>query len=233
MNTLPVLLYLLLVIPAALIWYAQSRVRRVFQQADQIENAERITGYEAARELLDRAGLNNVRVEVWQGLASDHYDPATKILRLTPRIARHESTLAVGVAAHEVGHAIQDAEGYSLMRFRNRLARWVLVASTLSPIAFIGGLFLGNLPLLFVAVGILALQVVFALVNLPLEKDASRRAVRLLEERGLILQSERGGVKRVLGAASFTYLASVGVRLSLFLFWFIVFASLTNLGSRL
>jgi Zn-dependent membrane protease YugP len=119
------------------------------------------------------------------------------------------------------------------MRFRNLLARWVLAATTFSPIAFIGGLFLGSLPLLLVAVGILALQAFFALVNLPLERDASRRAVRLLEEWGMILPSEERGIKRVLGAAAFTYLASVGVRLSLFLFWFIVFAAMTNLGGRL
>lgn len=230
MNTLPVLLYLLLLVPMVLMWYAQSRVSRVFQQEDLVDNAERITGFEAARNLLDEAGLFHVRIEIWQGLPSDQYDPITKVLRLTPRVARRYSTFAVGVAGHEVGHAIRDAEGYPLMRIHNLLARWLLVLTTLSPIAFIGGLFFGSLPLILVAIVILALQVLFALLNLPLERNASRRAIRLLEQRGMIMRSERGSVERVLKAASFTYLATVGVRLSFFLFWFIVFATIRNVS---
>jgi len=230
MNTLPLLLYLLLLVPMALLWYAQSRVSRVFQQEDLVDNVERITGFEAARNLLDEAGLFHVRIEIWQGLPSDQYDPTTKVLRLTPRVARRYSTLAVGVAGHEVGHAIQDAEGYPLMRIHNLMARWLLVLTTLSPFAFIGGLFFGSLPLILAAIVILALQVVFALLNLPLERNASRRAIRLLEQRGMILRSEKGSVERVLRAASFTYLATVGVRLSFFLFWFIVFATIRNVS---
>ena len=229
MSTLPFLLYPLLVLPLVLIWYAQSRVRRIFQQEDQVQNAEGITGLEAARELLHEADLYQVSIEIRSGPFSDQYNPMTKILRLSPRTARRDSTLAVGIAGHEVGHAIQDAEGYTLMRVHNLLARWLMVLSTVSPIAFIGGFIFGNLLLMILAVGILALQLVFAFVTLPLERNASKRALQLLEQRGVILVFEEGSVRRVLRAAAFTYLASVGVRLGFFLFWFVLLASVARL----
>ncbi len=230
MNSLPFLLYPLLLLPIALIIYARSRVRRVFAEEDRIQNAERITGLEAARELLDQANLYQVKIEIQAGLFSDQYNPMTKILRLTPRIARRDSTLAVGVAGHEVGHAIQDAEGYALMRIHIVLARWLIVLTTLSPIALIGGFLFGNFLLMLLAVGILGLQAVFALVTLPLERNASKRALKLLEEKGVILHSEEGSIQRVLRAAVFTYLASAGIRIAFFLFWFILLASAAKIG---
>ncbi|MCL5735940.1 MAG: zinc metallopeptidase [Actinobacteria bacterium] len=233
MSAFSFLLYPLLVVPMVLLLYAQSRVRRVFAEEDQHPNAEEITGLEAARELLNQAGLHQVRIEIQGGVFSDQYNPMTKTLRLSPRIARRDSTLAVGVAGHEVGHAIQDAEGYTLMRVHNVLARWLLFATTIIPIAFIGGFLFGSVLLMLVAVGILGLQVVFALVALPLERNASKRALYLLEQRGVILHSEEGSVQRVLRAAAFTYLASVGIRLAFFLFWFVVLASATGLITRL
>lgn len=233
MSALPYVLYLLVLVPVALIWYAQSRVRRVFREEDQMPNVEHVSGLEAARELLDQAGLRQVAIEIREGGLGDLYDPVTKVLRLTPSTARHFSTLAVGIAGHEVGHAIQDAEGYPLMRLHNLLARWLLVLTAVIPIAFIGGFLFGSLPLMLVAVGILGLQVVYALVTLPLERNASKRALRLLEERGVIVRSEEGSVERVLRAAAFTYLASVGVRLAIFLFWFALLAGATGLGGRL
>jgi hypothetical protein len=179
-TNLTLVLYLLVLIPIILIWWARSRVRRVFWQEDQIPNAGRVTGLEAARELLDRVGLYYIRLEIRSRPLADYYDPVSKTLVLSPRIARRDTPLAVGVAGHEVGHAIQDAEGYPLMRLHNTLARWLIALSTISPFAFIGGFFLGNVFLMWVAVGILALQVLFALVALPLEINASRRAIALL-----------------------------------------------------
>jgi Zn-dependent membrane protease YugP len=231
MNALPFLLYLLVLVPVALIWYAQARVRRVFKEEDQVPNAEHVTGLEAARELLNRAGLYSIAIEIRGGMLGDYYDPVTKVLRLTPNTAQHYTTLAVGIAGHEVGHAIQDAEGYRLMRLHNLLARWLIALTTVSPIAFIGGFLFGSLLLMMVAIGILGLQVVYALITLPLERNASKRALRLLEDQGVILRSEEGGVERVLRAAAFTYLASVGVRLAVFLFWFAILAGTIGLGS--
>lgn len=230
MSTLPLLLYPLLILPMVLIWYAQARVQQVFREEDRVENAIGITGLEAARGLLNRNGLTRVMIQVRSGLLSDQYSPTTKTLYLSPRTVRHGSILAVGVAAHEVAHALQDAQGYPLMSVHNVLARWLMVLGTISPFAFIGGFLFGSLPLMLVAVGILALQVIFALVTLPLEWNASRRARRLLLEHEMIVSSEERGVRRVLRAAAFTYLASVGVRLAFFLFWFIVLASIARAG---
>lgn len=230
MPSLTLVLYVLLFVPLILVWWVQSRVRRVFQEEDRFENAEHVNGLEAARELLDQAGLYHVQVRIVGRLASDYYDPADKILVLSPRTARRATVLAVGVAGHEVGHAIQDAEGYPLMRLRTSLARWLIVLSTISPFAFIGGFFLGSVALMWLAVGILALQVLFALVTLPVEFNASRRAVELLERRQMIVPEEESNVRKVLRAAAFTYLVSVAVRVAAFLFWFILLAAATGLS---
>jgi uncharacterized protein len=222
-------LYVLLLVPLGLAWWAQSRVRRVFQEEDQYQNSGHVNGFEAARELLDQAGLHHVRLQIVDRMFNDYYDPVEKVLVLSPRIARRATVLAVGVAGHEVGHAVQDSEGYPLMRLRTWLARWLIVFSTISPIAFIGGFFLGSVTLMWLAVGILALQVVFALVTLPVEFNASKRAIPLLEQRRMILVEEEPGVRKVLRAAALTYLVSVAVRVASFMFWFILLAAATGL----
>jgi hypothetical protein len=227
-SSLTLILYLLILIPIVLIWWAQSRVRRVFRQEDQAENAEQITGLEAARELLDHVGLQSIRVEMKGRPPADYYDPVTKTLVLSLRTARRDTALAVGVAGHEVGHAIQDAQGYPLMRLHVVLARWLIALSTISPFAFIGGFLLGSVFLMWVAIGILALQVIFALTALPLELNASKRAIALLEREHVIVLSEEASVRRVLRAASYTYLASVAMRVAVFLFWFILLSALTG-----
>ena len=178
---------------------------------------------------MNQAGLYRVQVRIEDRLFSDFYDPQDKTLTLTPRTARRSTILAVGVAGHEVGHAIQDAQGWPLMRLRTSLARWLIVLSTVSPVALIGGFFLGSVLLMWLAVGILGLQVLFALVTLPVEFNASRRAILLLENGRLIVANEEPGVRRVLRAAAFTYLASVVVRVAVFAFWFILLAAAIGL----
>jgi Zn-dependent membrane protease YugP len=229
-SKIALLLYYLVPLAAfAIAYLAQERVRRVFREEDQVPASAGITGMDTARELLSRAGLHNVRIELLASRLGDYYDPMTKVLRLSPETARRTSILAVGVAAHEAGHAIQDAERYGLMRAHNVLARWLVGLTFFSPIAFVGGFFLGSRPLLYVAIGILAFQLLFALVALPLEINASKRAVHLLEQWAVILPSEERNVKRVLRTAAFTYLASAAVRLAFLMFWFIVFATATGL----
>jgi uncharacterized protein len=223
------ILYLLLLVPLFLAWWAQSRVRRVFQEEDQYQNSGHVNGFEAARELLDQAGLHQVRLQIVDRMFNDYYDPVEKVLVLSPRVARRATLLAIGVAGHEVGHAVQDAEGYPLMRLRTWFARWLIVFSTVTPVAFIGGFFLGSVTLMWLAVGILALQVVFALVTLPVEFNASKRAIPLLERRGLVRAEEEPGVHKVLRAAAWTYLVSVAVRVAAFMFWFILLAAATGL----
>lgn len=231
MSSQNLILYSLLVVPLVLIWWVQSRVRRVFQQEDQFQNTGQVNGLEAARELLDRAGLGHVRLRVTDTTRfyNDSYDPVDKVLALSARTARRATLLAVGVAGHEVGHAVQDAEGYRLMRLRTWMGRWLIVFSTISPFAFIGGFFLGNVFLMWVAVGILALQVVFALVTLPVEFNASKRAIPLLEGSRMIALNEEASIRRVLRAAALTYLVSVAVRVAVFVFWFIVLAATTGM----
>jgi uncharacterized protein len=229
MSSRTLVLYLLLLVPLILVGWVQSRVRRVFQEEDQFENAGHVNGLEAARELLDQAGLHHVQLRIVGKLFSDFYDPVEKSLALSPRIARRATVLAVGVAGHEVGHAIQDAEGYPFMRLRTWMGRWLIVFSTITPVAFIGGFFLGSVYLMWLAIGILALQVVFALVTLPVEFNASRRAIPLLERSRLIEVEEEAGVRRVLRAAALTYLVSVAVRVAVFLFWFLLLAAATGL----
>jgi uncharacterized protein len=229
MPTLTLILYALLLVPILLVVWVQARVRRIFSEQDRYENAGHVNGLEAARELLDQAGLPNVGLRIMAGLAGDYYDPTEKTLVLSRRTARRSTVLAIGVAGHEVGHAVQDAEGYPFMRLRTLLARWLIVLSTLSPLAFIGGFFLGSVALMWLAVGILAFHVVFAFVSLPVEFNASRKAVGLLQEGRMIALGEEPGVRRVLRAAALTYLVSVAVRVASLLFWFVLLAAATGL----
>jgi Zn-dependent membrane protease YugP len=230
MYRLNLLIVVLLFIPIGLVWWTQTRVQSVFREADQIENAEHISGQDAARQLLDQSGLHAVPVvigeKIWPG---DAYDPLTKRLLITPRTAWRHTDLSVGIVGHEVGHATQDAEGFPPLRLRTTLARWLVQLAWVSPLVFIGGFFLGIVPFMWVAVGIMGLEVVYALVTLPVEMNASRRAVGLLERGHVIVMAEERIVRRVLRAAAFTYLASAGMRVAFFLFWLIILAATTGL----
>ncbi len=229
MSSLTLILYGALFIPILLVVWVQARVRRVFNEQDQYENSAHVNGLEAARELLDQAGLHQVQLRIESRLASDYYDPVNKVLVLSPRTARRSTVLAVGVAGHEVGHAVQDSEGYPFIRLRSWLGRWLIALSTISPIAFIGGFFLGSVLLMWVAVAILAFQVVFALITLPVELNASHRAIPMLEGGNLIGREEEPGVRRVLRAAALTYLVSVAIRVAVLMFWFVLLALVTGL----
>jgi uncharacterized protein len=229
MTIRTLILYALLIVPFVLVFWVQSRVRRVFREQDQFQNSGHVNGLEAARELLNQAGLFHVQLRIQSSLAGDYYDPMAKVLVLSPKTARRATLLAVGVAGHEVGHAVQDAEGYPFMRLRTWMGRWLIVFSTLSPLAFIGGFFLGSVLLMWVAIGILGLQVLFALITLPVELNASHRAIPLLEQKRMIGVAEEPGVRRVLRAAALTYLVSVALRVGVFLFWFVLLAAATGL----
>jgi Zn-dependent membrane protease YugP len=230
MSGLNFIMLALVVVPLALFWLAQSRVRSVFRAADQIENAEHINGYDAARKLLDQSGLQSVSIainnSVWM---SDAYDPLGKRMMITDRTASRHTDLSVGIVGHEVGHAVQESQGFPLVRVRDTLARWLVQLSWISPFVFIGGFFLGIVPFMWLAVAIMGLEVLFAFVTLPVELDASKRAVGLLEGGHVIVMSEERIVRRVLRAAAFTYLASAGMRVAFFMLWFIILAMTTGL----
>ncbi len=193
--------------PLLLALYAQWKVKRAFNKYARVRTARGITGAQIARALLDSQGLSSVRVERVGGFLSDHYDPRGKVLRLSPQVHDTPSVAAAGVAAHEMGHALQDATGYAPLTLRTAMVPAVRFGSNLGPILFIVGLLMQFPTLAWVGLVFFAASVVFALVTLPVEFDASRRAKALLSNQGFVVQGEGEGVNKVLNAAALTYVA--------------------------
>ena len=202
-------MYLVFLAPGILLaLWAQLRVQSAYQEASRIPARSGLTGAQAADALLRRAGVPGVDIEPVEGFLSDHYVPGQKVLRLSPAVYAGRSLAAVGIAAHESGHAIQDARRYPLLVLRSALVPVANVGSSLSWIIIMVGFALASLA--WVKVGILAFSttVVFQLVNLPVEFDASRRARLALVQGGLVTPEEDAEVKRVLDAAALTYVAA-------------------------
>ena len=202
-------LYLIFALPGLLLGlYAQSRVKRNFNHFKKVRTMRNVTGAEVARQLLDSQGLYDVTVEETQGFLSDHYDPRGKVLRLSPDVYRTPSIAAAGVAAHEMGHALQDAGGYFPLQIRSTLVPAAQFGSSLAPWLFIGGLLLNFTSLAWVGVIMFAAAVLFTVVTLPVEFDASARAKQLLVGNGILIGDEIEGVNKVLNAAAWTYVAA-------------------------
>ncbi len=202
-------LYLILALPGLLLGlWAQMRVKGTFNKYSKVRTASNLTGAEIARHLLDSQGLNDVRVEQTQGFLSDHYDPRTRVLRLSPDVYRTPSVAAAGVAAHEMGHALQHSAGYAPLQIRSAIVPVVQFGSSLAPILILVGFLLRFTALAWVGVILFAGAVVFSLVTLPVEFDASRRAKALLTQGGIVSHEEAGGVNAVLNAAGWTYVAA-------------------------
>lgn len=217
-------IYLLLLIPMLLAWYSHVKVRKTYQQYDEQPNRGGLNGVEIANSLLGYYQLSGIRIENISGYLTDHYDPQTNVLRLSDRVARGSSVTALGIVAHEVGHAAQDAENYHFMRLRTFLGKRVGLITQWSSIAFIGGWIFG-IPVLMAMSGMILLGMfIFSVVTLPVERNASYRALQSLEETGLAAEEERKGVRAVLRAASFTYLTNVVQRLGSFLFLVVMVA---------
>ena len=217
-------LFWVLVLPGLLLgMYAQSRIRMNFMRYSQVRTVDGITGAEVARRILDLQGLRDVRVEYTPGLLSDHYDPRSKILRLSQQVYFVPSVAAAGVAAHEAGHAVQDAKDYFPMEARSRIVPLVQLASQLAPWLFIGGITLQSATLTWVGVILFGSSSLFALITLPVEFNASARAERLLISNGIIRGDEQiEGVRRVLGAAAWTYVAAAVSAIGVWLFYVLV-----------
>ena len=191
---------------------AQGMVSSAYARMSQV--AARMSGYAAARRILDGAGLRNVPIEVVAGHLSDHYDPTSRTLRLSPEVYEGQSMAAVGIAAHEAGHALQHAHQYALMGLRSLAVPMAQIGSGLGTMIASLGIFLmfaampaGRIVLL-VGIVLFAGVVIFQLINLPVEFDASARAKRLLVSEGIIHSSEVGYVSKVLNAAALTYVAA-------------------------
>ena len=213
-------LYLILALPALLLgMYAQARVRNNFSKYSQVRTWRGLTGAEGARSLLNTQGLYEVQVEESQGFLSDHYDPRSKTLRLSPDVYRSPSVAAAGIAAHEMGHALQHAHGYAPLQLRSALVPAVQFSSNLAPWIIIVGMLLQWTSLAWVGVILFAGAVFFSLVTLPVEFDASRRAKQLLVSEGVLSAQEVEGVNKVLDAAALTYVAAAIAAVGQLLYW--------------
>lgn len=226
--------YFLIALPALLLaFYAQWRVRSTYQQYSRRPNNRGISGYEAARILLRSAGLDHIRVEETQGQLSDHYDPRKDVLRLSRGVAESRSVAALGIVAHEVGHAMQDAVNYTPLRVRSGLVPMVTLGSWLGPIVFFVGFllsgFTGSTAIAWLGLFLFAGTVVFALVTLPVEFNASSRAQKLLRSYQLADGRELKQTKEVLDAAALTYIAALAQSLSTLLYYVLL---LTGFSSR-
>ena len=198
---------LLLIIPI----YAQMKVQRAYKKYSQVPASNGYTGAEVARKLLDENGLYNIRVEETHGVLSDHYDPTNKVVRLSSSNYHGHSLAGTAVAAHEVGHAIQDKEDYSFMRIRHKLVPVANIGSNFSWILILAGMLLGSLNLAWLGVLFMGAAVLFQFVTLPVEFNASNRAMKQVVALGVIGANEEKETKKVLDAAALTYVAAAAV----------------------
>ena len=201
--------YLVLVVPAILLsMFAQAKVTSTFSKFSKKASQSGITGEQAARRILDANGLNHIRIERIAGNLTDHYDPKANVIRLSDSVYDKPTIAAAGVAAHEAGHAVQHSTNYAPIRWRNMVLPVASIGSQAAiPLAILG-LIMGFEPLVTAGIFLFAAVVVFQLVTLPVEFDASKRATAILDEWGLLNQAEIKGVKKVLGAAALTYVAA-------------------------
>lgn len=201
--------YFLVIIGMLLCLGASALVNSTMSRYSRVRNMSGITGAEAARRILNNEGLYDVQIECLRGGSGDHYDPRSKVLRLSYNNYNSASVTAVGVAAHECGHAIQHAKGYAPLQLRSALVPVVNIGSALGlPLILVGVLLSWNQTLITIGIWAFALAVIFQLVTLPVEFNASRRAVEKVEQYGLLTHEENGGCKKVLSAAALTYVAA-------------------------
>lgn len=223
--------YMLFFLPGMLlVFLAQYLVNSTYKKWSRVRSRYGLTGEEAARRLLNYGGLNDVSLEGVGGRLSDHYDPRTKTLRLSPGIAKGESVAALAVTAHEIGHALQDRQGYLPLRLRAALVPAVNIGSWLGYIMILGGILLRLTDLAWLGIAFFSLGAVFALATLPVELNASVRARQLLSQAGLVsADDEARGVSAVLNAAAFTYVAALAAALLQLLYWIM---AVGGLGGR-
>jgi len=200
--------YILVLVGAVICMLASARVQSTFRKYDKVQSRTGLTGAEAARRLLQAQGIYDVSVQRISGNLTDHYDPKNKILRLSDSTYDSTSVAAIGVAAHECGHAMQHAENYIPLAARSGMVPVANFASRFSMLLILAGLFLGQF---LVEAGILLFcaVVLFQIITLPVEFNASGRALRLLGDNGILYDEEVGMTRKVLGAAALTYVAGV------------------------
>ena len=202
-------LYIIIIAPGlALSLYATFRTKSTFSKYAKVGSRSGLTGAQAAELMLRRQGVSGVRIERSSGWLSDHYDPSQKALRLSKDVYASQSLSAIGVACHEAGHAIQDAHDYGMLSLRTALVPATNFSSTFSYILIIGGFLLHFTGLIFLGACLFSVGVVFSLITLPVEWDASRRAKLAMDEAGMLSPEENRHASKVLNAAFMTYLAA-------------------------
>ncbi|HVR09250.1 MAG TPA: zinc metallopeptidase [Thermoanaerobaculia bacterium] len=223
--------YLLFILPGLLLsLWASWRTRSAFNKYSRVRSARGLTGAQAAQEMLRAAGIGDVKIVPTSGMLTDHYNPATKTLALSEDVYGTPSIAAVGVACHEAGHAVQHARAYKPLWLRTALVPTANIGSSLGYIVMLVGLvFLHSAQVVLIGAMLFAMVLLFQVVTLPVEFDASARAKRLAVENGIVLAQERQGMDRVLNAAALTYVAAV-VSTLLTLLYYLMRAGL--LGGR-
>lgn len=207
MNTMQA--FLILIVPTIILGiYAQFKVQNTYRKWSQVGSRSGITGREAAAYVLRKAGISDVDITSTQGHLTDHYDPSNKRLVLSEENYHGNSLAALGVAAHEAGHAVQHATGYSMLKLRMSMVPITMFASKMLPFVIIGGFFFGMLGLIKLGVLVYLVLTVFQLITLPVEFDASKRAKAELVSTGILQQDEMVGVNKTLDAAALTYVAA-------------------------
>ena len=188
---------------------AQIGVSSNYQKYKRVKNAKELTGYDVARKILDENGLGDIYIVETRGELTDHYDPTKKVVRLSSDIYHGKTIAAMSVAAHECGHAVQDKDGYTFMRIRSAIFPIVNVATSISYWIILLGFLFELLDLIYIGIALTCLGLLFQIVTLPVEFDASKRAGVFLKEYNLATEDESKGVKKMLGAAAMTYVAGV------------------------
>jgi Zn-dependent membrane protease YugP len=196
-----------------LMFWAQHRVKATYEKYAEIQSSLGMTGAQVAKTILQRMGIHDVTVEQVEGQLTDHYDPSAKAVRLSESVYASSSLAAAAIAAHECGHVLQDVRGYQFMNIRASLVPVANIGANFGPLMVMAGLFLtslGSLSTVFINIGIIlfAGAILFHLVTLPVEFDASSRALRLIDELGILQGDENRGARSVLNAAAWTYVAT-------------------------
>ena len=207
------------IIPMAIGLWAQHRVKSTFARNLEVPASHGMTGAEVARRILDSNGLHEVPIEETPGQLSDHYDPRSRSVHLSPEVYSGRSISSTAVGSHEVGHALQHAKSYAFFKFRSALAPAVQFTSNIWLLFLIGGIFLNILGFIYIAVALYSVAVLFTIVTLPVEFNASSRAKTQLNELGLVPASESEGVKSVLTAAAWTYVAGALAAIAMLLYY--------------
>lgn len=226
--------FLFMLPPLIFMIYAQIKVSSAFNKYSKVANMQNLTGSQAASLLIRNNGLN-VKVEMTEGKLSDHYDPTKRVLRLSPDVYQKNSVAALGIVAHEVGHAVQHQVGYSAMKLRSALVPAANIGSNLGWIVIVIGLVLYSLArssfglqVAWIGVALFSLAVLFSLVTLPVEFDASNRARKMLMGNGLVSSAEYSGASAVLSAAALTYVAAMLQAAAQLLYWVMMLMGMRN-----